>query len=70
MQTPVPQNGLLRLKQIIGDKQAGILPLIPVSRFTWYQGMKSGRFPQSVRLGPRAVAWRAADIRKLVEEGV
>lgn len=70
MQTPIPQNGLLRLKQIIGDKQAGIPPLIPVSRFTWYEGMKTGRFPQSVRLGPRTVAWRAEDIRKLMTEGV
>lgn len=38
---------------------------IPVSRSTWWQGVKDGRFPQPVRLGPRVTAWRAADIDAL-----
>lgn len=68
--TTIPLTGLLRLNQILGDKKAGITPIIPVSRDTWYKGIKSGRYPQSVRIGARAVAWRAEDVRKLAQEGV
>lgn len=70
MQTPLPLTGLVRLKQIIGDKKAGIPALIPVSRFTWYAGVKTGRYPQSIKLGPRCVAWDVQDIRRLMTEGV
>lgn len=32
----------------------------------FYQGMKAGEIPQSVRLGERARAWRAGDLRALL----
>jgi prophage regulatory protein len=60
----------LRLKQIIGDPSSDppIPPIIPVSRTTWFDGIKSGRFPQPVRsLGTRIVVWRAADIAALLD---
>ena len=64
------ENGLLRLKQIIGDPQAKppIPPIIPVKKSCWWDGVKSGRFPKPVKLGARVTAWRASDIRKLIEE--
>lgn len=65
-----PSVGLIRLRQILGDKLAGIPAIIPVSTSTWYAGVKSGRYPQPVKLGPSSVAWRAEDIRKLIDEGV
>lgn len=46
-----------------------VLALVPVSRATWYAGVKSGRYPQPVSLGPRCVAWRASDIQQLVSQG-
>ena len=66
----IPRKGFLRLKQILGDKKANppIPPLIPVSNSTWYEGMKTGRFPKSVRLGFRSVAWKAEDIRRYIDE--
>lgn len=39
-----------------------IIPLIPVSRSTWWAGVKSGRFPKPVKLGPRTTVWRVEDI--------
>ncbi len=42
-----------------------VLRLVPVSRSSWYDGMKDGRYPSPVKLGPRAVAWRSADILAL-----
>jgi prophage regulatory protein len=58
-------NGLRRLASII--KPGGP---IPVSRSTWFAGVKSGRFPAPVKLGPRITAWRDADIQQLVENGI
>lgn len=67
MQT-LPETGLLRLSQIIGDANAQppIPALIPVSITTWKRGVKAGHFPAPVKLGPRAVAWRVEDIRALM----
>ena len=64
----LPETGFLRLKQIIGDPKAEppIPPLIPVQKTCWWDGVKSGRFPQPVKLGPRVTAWRVEDIRALI----
>ena len=61
----LPQTGFLRLKQIIGDRHK-IPALIPLSKSTWWAGVKSGRFPQPVKLSPRCTCWRVEDIRKLI----
>ena len=63
-----PQDGFLRLPQIIGDKKRGIPPIIPVSRSTWFDGCRTGRFPKPVHLGPRTVAWPRSAIADLVEK--
>ncbi len=57
---PQPRiDGFLRLPQV--------LALIPVSRSGWWAGIRSGRYPRGVKLGPRTTAWRASDIRALAE---
>lgn len=61
----LPETGLLRLSAILAP--AGP---IPVGKSTWWDGVKSGRFPQPVKLGPRVTTWRAEDIRALIERGV
>jgi len=43
-----------------------VLELVPVSRATWYAGVKTGRYPAPVKLGPRAVAWLLHDIENLI----
>lgn len=58
---------LLRLAQIIGHPARGIEPIIPVSKTTWYAGIKSGHYPAPVKLGPVTSAWRESDILALVE---
>lgn len=64
----LPETGYLRLSQIIGNPKANppIPAIIPVCRATWWSGIRSGRFPASVKLGPRTTAWRVEDIRALV----
>jgi prophage regulatory protein len=65
----LPQTGFLRLDQILGNPKFGLSPLIPVGKSTWWAGVKTGRFPQPVKLGPRTTAWRVEDIRALIEKG-
>ena len=69
MQNILPETGYVRLSQIIGNPKANppIPPIIPVSRSTWLEGVKTGRYPKAVKLSPRVVVWRAADIRALIE---
>ena len=66
----LPETGFLRLSSIIGDRKSDppIPALIPVSRSTWLAGVKSGRFPKSIKLGPRITVWRVEDIRSLIHE--
>lgn len=46
-----------------------VLELFPVSEATWHRGIKEGRYPKGVKLGPRVTAWRVADILRLLSEG-
>jgi predicted DNA-binding transcriptional regulator AlpA len=56
----LPDTGFVRLPTI--------LAVFPVSRSTWWQGVKDGRFPRPHKLGPRVTAWKAEDIRSLIEQ--
>jgi prophage regulatory protein len=50
---------LLRIRQV--------LEIIPVSKSTWWQGVKDGRFPAPIKLGPRTTCWREPDVLALTE---
>ena len=65
----LPEIGYVRLSQIIGNPHAEppIPAVIPVGKSTWWAGVKSGRFPKPVKLGPRTTAWRVEEIRALIE---
>ena len=60
--------GLLRLERIIkGNPAQGVEPLVPVSRTTLYELIKTGQFPAPVRLpGVRASFWRSADVMAFI----
>jgi predicted DNA-binding transcriptional regulator AlpA len=68
-QNPLPKTGFFRLPQIIGNKKAmpPIPPLIPVSRTSWLNGVKSGKYPKPVKLDKRTTMWRVEDIRNLLD---
>lgn len=51
--------GFLRLPEV--------LELFPVSKSTWWQGVKDGIYPQPVKLSARTTAWRKEDILNLME---
>lgn len=65
----LPSTGYLRLPQILGNPKSNppIPPLIPVSKTTWWEGIKKGRFPKPIKLSERVTAWRVEDIKALIE---
>lgn len=56
----LPITGFLRLPKV--------LAIFPVSKSSWWEGCRTGRYPKPVKLGPRTTAWRAEDIAALVEK--
>jgi prophage regulatory protein len=60
-----PKTGFVRLASILAPRGP-----IPVSKSTWWAGVKSGHFPKPTKLGDRITVWRAEDIRKLFEQVV
>ena len=59
MATDIPSTGFLRLPQV--------LELFPISKSAWWKGCATGRYPKSVKIGPRTTVWRAEDIRAFIE---
>jgi predicted DNA-binding transcriptional regulator AlpA len=55
----IPETGFLRLAQV--------LSVIPLGKTSWWEGVKSGRFPKPIKLSTRCTAWRAEDIRELIK---
>jgi prophage regulatory protein len=64
-QSHLPATGFVRLAAILGPRGP-----IPVSKSTWWAGVKSGRFPRPLKLGPRITVWRVEEIRALIDIGV
>ena len=55
----LPETGFLRL--------SSVLRVFPVSKSTWWAGVKIGKFPKPIKLTERTTAWKAEDIRELIK---
>jgi len=51
---------LLRLKQVLG--------IIPVSKSSWWSGIKVGKYPAGRKLGAKTTVWLESEIQSLVEK--
>lgn len=56
----LPTEGFIRLPEV--------LAVIPVGKSTWWDGVKTGRFPRPVKLGPKTTVWPVRSIRALIEK--
>lgn len=69
----LPESGYLRIWHIVGrpatDAAPAIPAIIPVSKSTWWAGVRAGRYPPPVKLGERITAWHVDAIRALIEQG-
>ena len=57
---PLPQTGFVRLPVVLQH--------IPICATSWWNGVKEGKYPQPVKIGMRTTAWRAEEIRDLIEQ--
>jgi prophage regulatory protein len=57
----LPVVGFVRLRDILGPRGP-----IPVGKSTWWAGIKTGHFPQPLKLSPRVTVWRVEDIHALI----
>lgn len=55
----LPEVGFVRLPTI--------LQLFPVSRSSWWAGVKAGNYPAGRKLSPHVTAWKVEDIRALLQ---
>ena len=62
---------LLRIKEIVGDSKADppVSGLLPIGKSQFWAGVKSGKYPQPTKLGPRTTCWKLSEILRIVEEG-
>ncbi|QGY39038.1 AlpA family phage regulatory protein [Pseudodesulfovibrio cashew] len=44
-----------------------VLERIPVSKSTWWAGVKHGIYPAGLKLGARCTVWRESDIDDLID---
>ncbi len=56
----LPEVGFVRIKTI--------LQIIPIGESTWWNGVKEGKFPKSIKLGERTTVWKVEDIRALIDK--
>ena len=63
----LPEGGYLRLHQIVKHKK-NPNPLIPISISGFWAKVKTGEFPQGIKIGPKTTAWRREDIYKLMKQ--
>ena len=55
----LPSTGFVRVPQILAH--------IPISRSSWWAGVKSGKYPAPLKtLGANITAWRVEDIHSLI----
>lgn len=54
-----PVKRLLRIKQVLAR--------LNISRSSWLEGCRTGRFPQPIKIGPRTTVWREEDINAFID---
>lgn len=50
---------LLRLKQVLAR--------LNISRSSFLEGCRTGRYPQPIKIGPRTTVWREEDINAFID---
>ena len=56
----LPEEGVVRLPVI--------LRILGIGKTTWYNGIRSGKYPKSIKPSIGTVAWRVEDIRALISK--
>lgn len=57
----------VRASDICRDRTTDQESLLPIGKTQWWEGVRQGRFPQPLKLGPRTTVWRLEDIERIAE---
>jgi len=62
--------GFSRLPNIIGGRRGDQVakPIMPVSKSAWWEGVRTGRYPPGIKLGPNTTAWRNEHLQELIDD--
>jgi predicted DNA-binding transcriptional regulator AlpA len=68
----VPESGYVRLCQIVGDPKANppIPALLAVGKSSFWAGIKTGRYPKGIKIGPRTTVWSLEAVRNAIQKNV
>jgi predicted DNA-binding transcriptional regulator AlpA len=44
-----------------------VVQLLNIGKSTWWKGVKEGRYPAPVKLGPKTTRWKTKDIRRIID---
>ena len=65
-QPSVDTRGFYRVMEIVRHPK-NPNPLLPISRASFLAKVKTGEYPQPVKIGPKTTAWKKEDIAKLIK---
>jgi prophage regulatory protein len=55
-------------KNLVFLRLPQVLKRFPVSKSTWWKGIREGKYPKPVKLSERTSAWRESDIDALCNQ--
>jgi predicted DNA-binding transcriptional regulator AlpA len=56
----LPSEGFVRLPAVLNT--------LGIGRSSLWAGVKTGRYPKPVKLGPRTTVWRVEEVRRFIGE--
>jgi hypothetical protein len=66
--TVIPQEGMLRLFQVIGCPRRNLAPLVPISESGWHRKQREVEgWPQGILISARTRLYPVSEIRDLLE---
>ncbi len=57
--TKTDSNRLIRIDEVLTH--------LPISKSTWWEGVRTGKFPKPIKLGERITCWRLEEVLRLTK---
>lgn len=61
------QERYIRLKELIGNRKAGEIGIVQISRSHLFDLVKAGRFPKPIKLSEKCTVWKLSEIMQFLD---
>lgn len=61
------QDRYVRLKEIVGDRKAGVRGIVPISPAHVWALVKIGKFPKPIKLSEKCTVWKLSEILRFMD---